>query len=172
MDREAWLAIVHGVAGVGHNLVTEQQQQIKISLICFADKIYINFNIQAIQSILRSTLQEDRLLCPHPQDALFIFLKVKSQNLCKSEEIINGELLQNVVLHHRVHTNDALEECAWSMVRGSCSPAGWPHLPHCTSGPFLLFTVWSGHHSWRVGLWKGICHFTGFLACGVTRNIY
>ena len=33
MDREAWCAAVHGVERVGHNLVTEQQQQpISLSL--------------------------------------------------------------------------------------------------------------------------------------------
>ena len=26
-DREAWCAVVHGVTRVGHDLVTEQQQQ-------------------------------------------------------------------------------------------------------------------------------------------------
>ena len=32
--------------------------------------------------------------------------------------------------------NDALEGCAWSMVRRSCSPAGWPHLPRMASMAF------------------------------------
>ena len=31
-DREAWLVAVHGVTMVGHNLVTEQQQQILCSI--------------------------------------------------------------------------------------------------------------------------------------------
>ena len=34
-DREAWHAAVHGVTIVGHNLVTEQKQQILCSIFIF-----------------------------------------------------------------------------------------------------------------------------------------
>ena len=45
MDRGAWWATVHGVARVGHNLLTEQQQQIQIHrsmyLSVYLENIYL-----------------------------------------------------------------------------------------------------------------------------------
>ena len=32
-DKEAWYAAVHGVAGVGHDLMTEQQQERLLKLL-------------------------------------------------------------------------------------------------------------------------------------------
>ena len=39
MDREAWSAAVHGVAKLGHRLMTEPQQRQRVFFLCFPLKI-------------------------------------------------------------------------------------------------------------------------------------
>ena len=39
MDREAWWATVPGVARVGHNLLTKQQQQVNVARLQLEKKI-------------------------------------------------------------------------------------------------------------------------------------
>ena len=39
MDREAWWATVPGVATVGHNLLTKQQQQVNVARLQLEKKI-------------------------------------------------------------------------------------------------------------------------------------
>ena len=116
-----------------------KQKFIKIYLYTVLTYKKIVLNIQAMNSILKSVLWEDRFLCFSPiKILLFIFLKVMhllhhfsseesswdQKTSTESEVILAEHLLQNAMPHHRGVMQEihkmvaALEECMYTQQVG------------------------------------------------------